>query len=57
MTLRMCAVQIMLTTVIVLLFLLLLAVWNISRSVSGLQTTYARLLTALNQMAQPPLCE
>ena len=43
----MCAVQIMLTTVVVLLFLLLLAVWNVSRKVSRLQTS-------LNQIAQPP---
>ena len=50
----MCAVQIMLTTVIVLLFLLMLAVWNISRSITRLQTFYSNLQTTLNQMAQPP---
>ena len=48
MRLGMCAVQIMLTTVIVLLFLLLLAVWNVSRK-------FSRLQTSLNQITQPPL--
>ncbi len=43
----MCAVQIMLTTVIVLLLILMLAVWNVSRSIS-------RLHISLSHIGQPP---